>query len=183
MPTPRIRNTSRARAGAFITVIACLLPLPISPAEQEASTAPPPDTKFYQVVDGKVDANTLRGWQVFHRTCYVCHGVGAVGTDVGPSLVDRVKNMPVTEFANKVLNRYRIVTPMDEATAESNLIWREAMIQEMLRHERGERGELMMPAWEKNFRVRPHLLDLYAYLQARADGALGPGEPEPMREQ
>jgi hypothetical protein len=132
------------------------------------------------VVEGRVDAATMRGWQVFHQACYVCHGVDAVGTDVGPNLVERVKHMSATEFALKVLNRYRITMPMSEATAESMAAWREAMIAEMERHERGEHGRLVMPAWERNFRVRPHLIDIYAYLQARADGVLGTGEPELM---
>jgi hypothetical protein len=72
---------------------------------------------------------------------------------------------------------------MNDAQAETNVIQREKMIREMERHERGELGRLMMPAWEKDFRVRPHLIDLYAYLQARADGALGPGEPKAMDEE
>ena len=35
-----------------------------------------------------------------------------------------------------------------------------------------------MPAWEADPKVNPHVLDLYAYLSARADGKLGPGEPK-----
>jgi hypothetical protein len=35
-----------------------------------------------------------------------------------------------------------------------------------------------MPAWESNEGVEPHVLDIYAYLRARADGALGPGKPK-----
>lgn len=146
-------------------------------AAEEAAPAPSPEAKFYRVVDGKVDGGTRRGWEVFHRTCYVCHGVDATGTDIAPDLTQRVKGMTVTDFSNRVLNRYRIVAPMNDTQAEFNVIQREKMIREMQRHERGELGRLMMPAWEKDFRVRPHLIDLFAYLQARADGALGPGEP------
>lgn len=145
-------------------------------------TVPPPGSRFYQATDGKVDAGTRRGWEVFHRTCYVCHGVDATGTDIAPDLTKRVKGMTVTEFSNLVLNRYRIVAPMNAAQADNNVIWREQMIKEMERHERGQRGELMMPAWEKNFRVRPHLIDIFAYLQARSDGALGAGEPQLLPE-
>jgi mono/diheme cytochrome c family protein len=159
-------------------VLATALQVSSASAGDGASAAPPADAKFYRVEGGKVDAATMRGWQVYHRTCYVCHGVDANGTDVAPSLVERVKNMSAVEFANLVLNRYRIVVPMDEATAEGSSAWREAMIEEMQRHERSERGELVMPAWEQSFRVRPHLMDLFGYLQARADGLLGTGEPE-----
>jgi len=152
-------------------------------AAEEAAAQPSADTRFYSVVDGKVDSGTRRGWEVFNRVCYVCHGVDAVGTDIAPDLTKRVKGMTVTDFSNRVLNRYRIVAPMNDAQAETNVIQREKMIREMERHERGELGNLMMPAWEKDFRVRPHLIDLYAYLQARADGKLGPGEPKAMDEE
>lgn len=164
-------------AGFGAAVIVAVLQIPGASAGDGATVAPPPDTKFYRVEDGKVDAATMRGWQVYHRTCYVCHGVDANGTDVAPSLVERVKNMSAVEFANLVLNRYRIVVPMDEASADDTTARREAMIAEMQRHERGESGELIMPAWEASFRVRPHLMDLFGYLQARADGVLGTGEP------
>jgi hypothetical protein len=34
-----------------------------------------------------------------------------------------------------------------------------------------------MPAWDSDAEVPPHVLDLYAYLNARAFGGLGPGKP------
>jgi hypothetical protein len=34
-----------------------------------------------------------------------------------------------------------------------------------------------MPAWQDNPNIDPYLDDLWAYLKARADGALGPGRP------
>jgi hypothetical protein len=52
---------------------------------------------------------------------------------------------------------------------------RGAFLDEVLRR---ERGELTMPAWESEATIRPHVLDLYAYLRARADGALSPGKPQ-----
>ena len=52
---------------------------------------------------------------------------------------------------------------------------RSAFVEEVLRR---ERGDLIMPAWAADPKMRAHLLDLYAYLRARADGALGPGRPE-----
>ncbi|MFO1435292.1 MAG: hypothetical protein U1F34_02570 [Gammaproteobacteria bacterium] len=166
------------RLLALVTLVLMNLNIHRVWAEEPDTKVPPLGTKFYTVKDGKVDENTKRGWEVFHRTCYVCHGIDAVGTKVAPDLTERVKNMSVTEFSNIVLNRYRIVVPMDEVSADNNLVWREAMIKEMERHERGEHGELMMPGWEKNFRVRPHLIDIFAYLQARADGVLDKGEPQ-----
>jgi len=40
-------------------------------------------------------------------------------------------------------------------------------------------GQLVMPAWESEPRVNAHIMDLYAYLSARALGSQGPGRPTP----
>ena len=131
----------------------------------------------YRVVDGKVDRGTYTGWRLFHTTCYGCHGIGAVGTDVAPNLVERVKTLTPRAFATKVLTSYRIVLPANDANTEDRSAVREAMIEEVMRRERGARGQIIMPAWEAAPKVNPHVLDLFAYLSARADGKLGPGEP------
>ncbi len=132
----------------------------------------------YRVVQGKVDRGTHTGWRLFHTTCHGCHGVGAVGTDLAPNLVERVKTLTPRAFASKVLTSYRIVLPANDAKTEDRSAVREAMIEEVMRRERGARGQVVMPAWEADPKVSPHVLDLFAYLSARADGKLGPGEPE-----
>jgi mono/diheme cytochrome c family protein len=133
------------------------------------------DAKPYRIVDGKVDDATYRGWRAYHSSCHTCHGVDAVGTNIAPSLVDRVARMSARQFTNKVLTSYRITLPAGEATGDDPTAVRSAIVDEVLRR---ERGELVMPAWEGDTKVRPHVLDLYAYLRARADGALGPGKPQ-----
>src|SRR5690606_19749877 len=45
-----------------------------------------------------------------------------------------------------------------------------------------ESGQIVMPAWEGDDRAEPYLIDLYRYLRARGDGALGPGEPRQVAE-
>ena len=132
----------------------------------------------YRVVQGKVDRGTYTGWRLFHTTCYGCHGVGAVGTDLAPNLVERVKTLTPRAFAAKVLTSYRIVLPPNDANTEDRSAVREAMIEEVMRRERGARGQIVMPAWEADLNVKPHVLDLFAYLSARADGKLGPGKPK-----
>lgn len=134
----------------------------------------------YRVEGGKVDRGTYTGWRLFHTACYGCHGVGAVGTDLAPNLVERVRTLTPRAFATKVLTSYRIVLPASEANTEDRTAMREAMIEEVMRRERGARGQIIMPAWEADPKVNPHVLDLYAYLSARADGKLGPGEPRRM---
>ena len=148
-------------------------------ADEGTSSAAGNATPYYRVVDGKVDARTFMGWRVFHMNCHSCHGIDAVGTDIAPNLVERVKTMGPDTFAIKVLKRYRITLGMNQASAETEETARNAIIDEMMRQKRGAEGEIIMPGWEEfNPGIRAHILDLYAYLKARADGALKPGRPE-----
>lgn len=127
--------------------------------------------------EGKVDMYTRVGWKVFHLNCYSCHGVDAVGTDVAPSLVEALKDMTKNEFITKVLTRYRITMGSGQVTGDDVTALREAMMAEVMKYERSEKGEIIMPAWSQSPYVQPHVEDLYAYLKARSDGALKPGEP------
>ena len=77
-----------------------------------------------------------------------------------------------------MLTSYRIVLPDNDAKPEDRIAVRAAMIEEVMRRERGVRGQIIMPASEADPTVNPHVLDLFAYLSARADGKLGPGEPK-----
>jgi len=135
--------------------------------------------KPYRIVNGRVDASTYRGWLVYHSACHTCHGVDAVGTSIAPSLVERLQQISEADFDTKVITSYRIVINSEEAHADDSTAVREAMAAEVKKR---EDGELVMPAWEGDPKVRPHLSDLYAYLKARADGALGPGKPRPIEQ-
>ena len=154
----------------LVLLLVCTSATLAAPAAERSS-----DTKTpYRIVDGNVDESTFLGWRAFHSACHACHGVDATGTAVAPSLVESVKTMSARDFSIKVLTSYRIVVPAGEAGSDSGVI-RNTVIDEVLRR---ERGELIMPAWEGQTKMRPHVLDLYAYLRARADGALGPGKPQ-----
>lgn len=144
-----------------------------------AAAPPPPGDPLpgeYRVVAGRVDPGTYNGWRVFHASCHGCHGVGAVGTDIAPELVERIKSFTPRGFATKVLTSYRIV-PSDPAAADDRAAEREALLEEVLKRDRQARGLVVMPAWDGDPAVPPHVLDLYAYLSARADGVIGPGRP------
>lgn len=144
-----------------------------SPVATSADAAPP-----YRVVNGKVDEATYRGWRAFHSACHTCHGVDAVGTAIAPSLVERVKDLSAKQFTIKVITSYRIVMGQSEVEGEDQTAIRERMAEEAMR---SEAGELRMPAWGNDAGIRPRVTDLYAYLRARADGVLGPGEPQRLK--
>ena len=46
-----------------------------------------------------VDRRTYVGWQLFHRTCAVCHAADAVGSSFAPNLLPRIRRMDGREFA------------------------------------------------------------------------------------
>ena len=134
---------------------------------------PPPGT--YRIVDGKLDKGAYAGWFVYHLTCFMCHGQDATGTDVAPDLRKSLKTMSQAQFANKVLVSYRILGNPD---SRSSRALRDAIEDELSHQRRGPAGTITMPVWPDNPGMKPHILDLYAYLKARSDNALGPGRPK-----
>lgn len=129
---------------------------------------------LYDIENGLVDESTFLGWRVFHSSCHGCHGVDATGTSVAPNLVEAVADLSARAFSTKVLSRYRITVSAQAASGDDQTELREEFIQQVLRR---ERGEVLMPAWDPDPNVKPRVLDIYAYLRARADGALAPGRP------
>ncbi len=138
----------------------------------------------YRVENGKVDAGTFTGWRLFHSSCHGCHGVDAIGTDVAPNLLDRVGLLTPRAFVTKVLTSYRLVLPDPDTSSSDSAKSRESMIDEVLQQGRqgrqGRQGlfKVFMPAWEGDPSLYPHVLDIFAYLSARADGKLGVGKPK-----
>jgi mono/diheme cytochrome c family protein len=112
------------------------------------------------------------GWRHFQYNCARCHGNDATGTDKAPNLLPRLQGMSEARFVSTVLQRYQWVIPSSEAGSESAA--REALLQDVLRR---RKGETLMPAWENDPSVKAHILDLYAYLNARATGKVGTGRP------
>ena len=164
------------RISFFLTVVTLFL----SPAGNVGAGDAGPAPGTYQVVDGKVDWGTYSGWFVYHLSCHMCHGQDASGTDVAPDLRQCLRSMTQAQFTKKVLARYRILVP--PADALSDEVLRESVIEEVLRQERGEQGRVAMPVWLADPGMKPHILDLYAYLKARSDGAIGTGRPRTIDE-
>jgi hypothetical protein len=159
-----------ATRAALVFLVAAAGPL-------AAQTPADPMAGEYVVQNGRVDRGTYAGWRLFHTSCHACHGVGGVGTSVAPNLVERIGKHTPRGFATKVLTSYRIARlapgdPPPDSDSE-----RAALLEEVMKRERTARGQPLMPAWDGDAAVPPHVLDLYAYLSARADGGLGPGRP------
>lgn len=148
---------------------------PQKPAQAQSRSEPMPGD--FVVSDGRVDRGTYNGWRLFHTSCHGCHGVGGVGTGVGPNLVATIGNYTPRGFATKVLTSYRIARLGPDETPPDRDAEREALVEEVMKRERTARGQPLMPAWDDDDAVPPHVLDLYAYLNARAEGGLGPGKP------
>lgn len=109
------------------------------------------EEKPYSIVDGKVDQGTYNGWRRYHASCHTCHGPDGLGSSYAPSLVDSLKTMSYDEYAEVVINGRQNVTTSQQS---------------------------VMPAFGEVMDVATYLDDIYAYLEARADGVLGRGRPE-----
>ena len=154
--------------------------LSIATAAVQAQPVAAPQPGEFVVIDGRVDAGTYAGWKLFHSSCHGCHGVGGVGSGVAPNLVERIGNYTPRGFATKVLSSYRIVPMSPDSGPPETLAERDALLELVMKRERQERGQPLMPAWDADITVAPHVLDLYAYLGARAQGGLGPGKPKQL---
>lgn len=105
--------------------------------------------------DGKVDWYTFSGFRRYNGTCDVCHGPDGAGSSFGPDLTDALKSLNYSDFQAIVSGGKQ-----DVNTAQT----------------------LVMPAFGTNKNVMCYLDDIYVYLRARSDGALGRGRPQSHEE-
>ena len=106
--------------------------------------------KPYTMTDGKVDKKTFNGWRRYTESCLRCHGPDGAGSSYAPSLVDSLQHMTQDEFNEIVVNGRTNVNAASEN---------------------------VMPPFGEVDDVVSYLDDIWAYLKARADGALGRGRP------
>ncbi|MDH3229555.1 MAG: c-type cytochrome, methanol metabolism-related [Alphaproteobacteria bacterium] len=109
------------------------------------------EEKPYVVKNGSVDWYTFSGFRRYHAECHVCHGPDGMGSTFAPALAESLKTVSYELFLETVVNG---------------------------RKRAGASGQSVMPSFAENVNVMCFVDDIYAYLKARADGALGRGRPE-----
>jgi len=100
--------------------------------------------------DGTVDWYTYSGYRRYHSDCHVCHGPDGMGSSYAPALKDSLKTMSYGDFLSTVASGRKNVN-----TAQDNV----------------------MPAFGDNPNVACHMDDIYVYLRARANDAVGRVRP------
>jgi methanol metabolism-related c-type cytochrome len=105
--------------------------------------------------DGTVDWYTYSGFIRYNSECLRCHGPDGAGSSYAPALVDSLKTMSYPDFLGIVAAGKKAVN-----TAQ----------------------DLVMPSFGTDKNVMCVIDDIYVYLRARANGALGRGRPEKHEE-
>jgi len=129
-------------------------PAEAAPVANKSPENPPPfdpEHPYKQYPDGGFNFSVYRGYNMYHSICYICHGFEARGSSFGPALKDSLQVLTYEDFVTVVMNG------RENITSVSNNV---------------------MPSFGENKTVVKYIDSLYAYLKARADGALEPGVPK-----
>ncbi len=105
---------------------------------------------FKVAADGTVDWYTYSGYRRYHSECHVCHGPDGMGSTYAPALTDSLKTMSYGDFVSVVASGRKNVSSSQEN---------------------------VMPALGDNPNVACYMDDLYIYLRARANDAIGRVRP------
>lgn len=104
----------------------------------------------YIARNGEVDFGTYNGYRRYHSYCHTCHGPDGLGSSYAPALLESMKQLSYPAFLEVVVNGRENV---------SQAQWS------------------VMPGFGDTPDVMLYVDDIYAYLKARADGAVGRGRP------
>jgi methanol metabolism-related c-type cytochrome len=108
-------------------------------------------TPTYKVqADGTVDWYTYSGYRRYHSECHVCHGPDGEGSTYAPALKNSLKTLSYGDFLGVVASGRKNVSSSSES---------------------------VMPAFGSNVNVACYMDDLYIYLRARANEAVGRVRP------
>jgi methanol metabolism-related c-type cytochrome len=105
---------------------------------------------FKVAADGTVDWYTYSGYRRYHSECHVCHGPDGMGSTYAPALRDSLKTMTYADFLGVVASGRKNVSSSQEN---------------------------VMPAFGDNPNVACYMDDIYVYLRARANDAVGRVRP------
>ena len=108
------------------------------------------DPTFKVSADGTVDWYTYSGYRRYHSECHVCHGPDGMGSTYAPALAESAKTMSYSDFVGVVASGRKNVSSSQEN---------------------------VMPALGDNPNVACYMDDLYIYLRARANDAVGRARP------
>ena len=115
----------------------------------------------------------VAGWRVFQDKCASCHGAGATGGERAPDLLPIVRDLNPRQFAALALKRYDLGNGIPPGSHEQSTM--DTRLDEIMRR---SEPPIEMPAWQGQPAVNAHILDLYAYLSARASGKLSTERPQ-----
>lgn len=120
-------------------------------AQAQENIAAAEEEKPYHIADdGTVDWPTFSGFRRYNSVCHTCHGPDGVGSTFAPALVESLKRLSYEQFAEIVVNGKQEVNTAVQKK---------------------------MPGFGTDPNVMCYLDDIYAYLKARSDGAVGRGRP------
>ena len=105
---------------------------------------------FKVAADGTVDWYTYSGFRRYHSECHVCHGPDGMGSTYAPALTEFGQDHELRRFLGVVASGRKNVN-----TAQENV----------------------MPALGDNPNVACYMDDIYIYLRARANDAVGRVRP------
>jgi len=140
-------NFRNTLAGLLLSAVAVAI---LGTAHLRAAESDQSAQKPYTIQNGKVDKKTYNGWRRYTESCMRCHGPDGAGSSYAPSLVDSAKHMTQDQFNEIVVNGRTNVNAASEN---------------------------VMPPFGTVEDVVTYLDDIWAYLKARADGAVGRGRP------
>jgi methanol metabolism-related c-type cytochrome len=145
-------KVTKRRSGPLLAALAgaVIAVLSLAAAAQQAGE-PAWEEKPYTIVDGKVDFGTYNGYRRYEAYCLRCHGPDGAGSSYAPALADSLKTMSYEAFLETVVYGRKNISASQQS---------------------------VMPAFGEAVDVMENIDDIYAYLKARADGAIGRGRPE-----
>jgi len=142
-------------AGGFLFVGVALADGSGNPAavkEQDGKFFDAQGTPTFKIQpDGTVDWYTYSGFVRYNSECLRCHGPDGAGSSYAPALVDSLKTLSYANFLGIVAGGKRDVNAAQD---------------------------LVMPSFGTDKNVMCVVDDIFVYLRARANGALGRGRPE-----